>query len=79
MLGFFTLTIDKITYSPYTYIYKSNIKMGTTKEKSQNRIIQEMIDEQWMSQVSEKSNMTYEQIQELNNLFTINEGKYSYR
>jgi hypothetical protein len=53
--------------------------MGTTKEKSQDRIIQEMIDEQWMSQVSEKSNMTYEQIQELNNLFTINEGKYNYR
>jgi hypothetical protein len=71
--------LDIITYTPYIYIYKSNIKMGTTKEKSQDRIIQEMVDEQWMGQVSEKSNMTYDQIQELNNLFTINEGKYTYR
>jgi len=53
--------------------------MGTTIQKSNDRIIQELIDEQWMGQVSEKSNMTYEQIQELNNLFTINEGKYTYR
>jgi hypothetical protein len=53
--------------------------MKNIKEKSNDRIIQEMIDEQWGNQISEKSNMTYEQIQELNNLFTINEGKYTYR
>jgi hypothetical protein len=53
--------------------------MEATKEKSQDRIIQELIDDQWMQTISERPELTYGQIQELNNLFTINEGKYTYR
>jgi hypothetical protein len=53
--------------------------MKNTKEKTKDQVIQEMIDEQWASTMSTKNNLTYGDIQQLDNLFTINEGKYTYR
>lgn len=53
--------------------------MENTKEKSKDRVIQEMIDIIWSEQMSTSCNLTYGQIEELNNSFTINEGKYTYR
>jgi hypothetical protein len=53
--------------------------MEHTKEKTKDRIIQELIDETWLQTMSEKSNLSYGQIQELDNLFSVQEGKYTYR
>jgi hypothetical protein len=53
--------------------------MENTKQKSNDRIIQEMIDITWSEQISATCNLTYKQIEELNNSFSINEGKYTYR